>query len=262
MDIVSEEKQNKQELMLLAKLSDLVKKTQSSGCAVASGFLDPLEMTTAQRYLRRFADVSVFQSGGYPGAERAVLFLCPEWVDAETEFWQHPPIKTICVSWPSKFYNLTHRDFLGAILGLGLRRDQIGDILVGEGSAQIMVAKGIAVFTAQQLQTVGRAPVKIKEQSLEEIRPPGQQIKEIRTTVASPRLDSLLGAAFGMSRSRALPLILANRVQVNYQAVADPSCLLQVGAMISVQGLGRARLASLPGKTKKGRLVAVLERLK
>lgn len=252
---------NKERQLLLARLTDLVRQVKRSGQCRATGFLDPAEMVVAKRFIQyEAADLSYVVSGGYPEAERTVLFLCPKWLDAETEFRREPPIAALAVSWPDQFYSLRHRDLLGAILGLGLERSQVGDILIAEGRAQVLVLAGIVRYIAQELKTAGRAPVRATLLSVTELVPPVRQVKQIRATVASPRLDSVLAAAFGLSRSKAVPLITAGRVEVNFELMTNPAFLLEPGCMLSVRGLGRARLVELAGKTKKGRLMAVIER--
>lgn len=258
---MKEDKQDRQRELLLARLDDIMRQVQRSGRCLATVFLDPAKMAMAKKFVHNKArDLSLFVSGGYPDAERTVLFLCPEWLEAETEFKRQPPIGALSIKWPAQFYTLQHRDLLGAILGLGVERSQVGDILVSEGEAQVVVLVGIVPYIASQLKAAGRAPVSVTPLSLRELVPPLRKVREIRATVASPRLDSLVAAAFGLSRSKAVPLITAERVEVNYELVTDPSFMVETGAMLSVRGLGRARVVDLPGETKKGRLIAVLER--
>ncbi|HHV07856.1 MAG TPA: RNA-binding protein [Firmicutes bacterium] len=252
---------NKERQLLLARIDDLIRQVERSCQCMATSFLDPAEMAAAKKYVQYTAPVLPYVvSGGYPDAERTVLFLCPEWLEAETQFQCQLPIAALTVSWPSQFYTVRHRDLLGAILGLGLERDQIGDILVTEGEAQVLVLAGIAPYIVSELRSAGRASVQVAPLALDELVPPVRKVKEIRATVASPRLDSVLAAAYGLSRSKAAPLITAERVQVNFEPVTNPALLLEPGAMLSVRGLGRARLVEFAGKTKKGRLIAILER--
>lgn len=258
---MEEDKQDKQRELLLARVADLVRQVQRSGRCLASGFLDPAQMATAKRFVQyEAADLCHVVFGGYPEAERTVLFLCPEWLEVEAEMEKQSPIAALSITWSSQFHSLQHRDLLGAILGLGVERNQIGDILITDGRAQVLVLAGIAWYISQELRAAGRAPVSVTEIALSELMVPVRKVKEIRATVASPRLDSLLAAAYGLSRSRAVPLITAERVQVNFEPVTNPAFLLDPGAMLSVRGLGRVRLVEFAGKTKKGRLVAILER--
>lgn len=254
-------KDNKDCRLLLARIDDLIYQVERNCQCMSTAFLDPAEIAAAKKHVQHTAGgLSYIVSGGYPEAERSVLFLCPNWLEPETEFKQEPPIAALTISWPSQFYTLRHRDLLGAILGLGLERDQIGDILMGNGKAQVLVLAGIIRYIAQELKVAGRSPVSVTQLPLTELVPPKRQVKEIRASVASPRLDSVLAAAFGFSRSKALPLIATERVQVNFELVTNPAFSVEPGAMLSVRGLGRARLVEFAGKTKKGRLIAILER--
>lgn len=244
-----------------ARLKDAVAWVRRTGRARSTPFLDPAEIAHADRWLKREApDLRFALSGGYSGAERQVLLLCPEHLDPAAEFSAAPPLAALLLTWPERFYSLRHRDLLGAILGLGIKREQVGDILVEEGRAQVLVLKEIAPYVAGNLKSAGRAPVSVAPLSLAELTPPPRRVREIRTTLASPRLDSVLAAAFGLSRAKAVPLIAGERVEVNFEPETDPAAPVPPGAILSVRGLGRARLVELGGTTKKGRVVAILER--
>ncbi|MDK2854965.1 MAG: hypothetical protein PWQ86_178 [Bacillota bacterium] len=246
---------------LEARLEDMAAWVRRTGRARSTPFLDPAEVAHATRYLERKApDLRFALSGGYADAERRVLLLCPEYLDPEAELSAAPPFAALLLTWPARFYALRHRDLLGAILGLGIKREQVGDILVEEERAQVLVLKEIAPYIAGNLKSAGRAPVNVAPLPLAELTPPPRRVKEIRTTLASPRLDSIVAAAFGLSRTKAVPIITGERVEVNFEPVTDPAFPVPPGAILSVRGLGRARLVELGGTTKKGRVVAILER--
>lgn len=247
--------------LLQARLADAADWVRRTGKPRSTPFLDPAEAAAAARYLTsEAADLRFALSGGYGGAERCVVLICPPYLDPAAELAAAPPLAALAVTWPARFYTLRHRDLLGAILGLGIKREQVGDILVEEGRAQVLVLREIAPYVADNLKSGGRAPVETTPLPLAELTPPPRSVKEIRTTVASPRLDSLLAAAFGLSRTKAVPLITGERVEVDFTPVADPAAAVPPGAVLSVRGLGRARLVELGGNTKKGRVIAVLER--
>ncbi|MDK2882880.1 MAG: hypothetical protein PWP58_1216 [Bacillota bacterium] len=244
-----------------ARLEDMAAWVRRTGRSRSTPFLDPAEIAHATLYLKRRApDLRFALSGGYADAERRVLLLCPEYLDPEAELSAAPPFVALLLTWPARFYTLRHRDLLGAILGLGIKREQVGDILVEEGRAQVLVLKEIAPYIAGNLKSAGRAPVNVAPLPLAQLTPPPRRVKEIRTTLASPRLDSIVAAAFGLSRTKAVPLINGERVEVNFELVTDPAAPVPPGAILSVRGLGRARLVELGGTTKKGRVVAILER--
>lgn len=247
--------------LLQARLADAAGWVRRTGRVRSTPFLDPVEAAAAARYLKgEAADLRFALSGGYADAERRVLLLCPEYLDPEAELASTPPFAVLLITWPARFYTLRHRDLLGAVLGLGIKREQVGDILVEEGRAQVLVLREIAPYVAANLKSAGRAPVSVVPLSPAELTPPPRPVKEIRTTVASPRLDSILAAAYGLSRTKAVPLITGERVEVNFVPVTDPAAAVPPGAVLSVRGLGRARLVELGGNTKRGRVIAVLER--
>lgn len=249
------------EKLLLARLTDLADWVRLHHQPRSTFFLDPAETAAAGRFLTREApDLRFTTYGGYPEAERRVVFITPPYLDPESEMATNPPLAARRLVWPARYYKLNHRDVLGAILGLGLKREQVGDILIAEGTAQVLLLKDIAPYVEAHLKAAGRAPVTVEDLALAELKPPQRQIKEIHASVASPRLDSVLAAAFGLSRSKAVPLIESERVQVNFEPVTDPDFQVPPGALLSVRGLGRARLVELGGTTKKGRTVAILER--
>jgi photosystem II S4 domain protein len=155
----------------------------------------------------------------------------------------------------------SHRDFLGAMLGTGIERHQIGDIIIlGDRGAQAIVANHLVDYLEMHLNQVRTVPVKTKAMDLSQlqIRPPQQ--KEIVTTEASLRLDALASAGFSMSRSKMVDLITGEEVRVNWQAVTSPSHQLQTGDIVTVQGRGRLTIGEIT-VTKKERYRVHLLRL-
>ncbi len=214
-----------------------------------TSFLDPLQLELAQAALQEFPNLSFTIFGGYPAAERACLRVFP----AE----QHgslPEVAGLLVKGSFDEERLSHRDFLGAILGLGLRRDQVGDILLtGRGRAVIIVVESKAEFICSQLKQVGSVAVECCVSELDQLPLPVKEGKEISGTVASVRLDAVISIGFGLSRSRAAILIKGGLSKVNWRSVESPAHQLQEGDIISLQGRGRLELLSLEGETRKGR---------
>ena len=156
---------------------------------------------------------------------------------------------------------LGHRDYLGAVLGLGLRRDQVGDIvMLPDGRAAVMVDRSKADFICAQLTRVAHLPVECVSVDAAELPLPTGAGKEITGTVAGLRLDAVLALGFGLSRSRAVLLIKGALVKVNWRPVDTPSYQLREGDLISLQGRGRLELLSVAGETRKGRLRLILKK--
>lgn len=220
-----------------------------------TNFLDPIVREEIEYELKKYEKISYKEDGGYENAERKVVAIFP----AEIKFDLQFPITAVAITTKGE-QQLTHRDYLGAILGLGLARDKIGDIIVVESKAQIIVMEDIKDYIINNISRVGNLSVTAKEISINEIILPEEKYKDIFATVSSLRLDSIASAAFNISRSKMAELIRIGRAKVNWKIVDDVSYSINVGDMISIQGRGRARVDSIDGKTAKGRIKIHIKR--
>ena len=156
--------------------------------------------------------------------------------------------------------SLTHRDFLGSLMGLGLTRGTIGDILVTESQCQVLALPKTAAFLLSDWESAGRVKLKTASLPLEELEIPAQTCKEIRDTVSSLRLDNVLAAGFSVSRGRAAEAVEKGAVQVNWAVCQKPDKPVAAGDTITCRGMGKCVLDSVGGPTKKGRLPVVIRR--
>lgn len=234
--------------LLKAKIHDKLSRSKLKNIPTAIGFLDPAEQAIAKSVLpqgERF-----FFSGGYDEAERKFLFFLPDYL--EEEFFDISDY-IIAYSATVPFGKPTHRDFLGSILGLGIERECVGDILVGDEST-VLLDKKIAPFVFENLKKIGRLGVFLKEKELAEIKPIEEPYVEVIATVASLRLDALCAAAFKISRAEAVSAIESGLVSINWTPCENPSEALNEGDMISFRGKGRAKIETVGGMSKKGRI--------
>ncbi|MCW3491210.1 YlmH family RNA-binding protein [Dethiobacter alkaliphilus] len=223
----------------------------------STDFLDPFQQRTADRVLHLFKDVKSVTWGGYPGAERARLLVYPSQRQADKE---SVPLAFIEAE-AHKADGLTHRDYLGAVLGLGLRREKLGDILLtGESKAQLVVHPEILSFLLTNWGEVGKYSVSVKEITADELAPTPPRVREIKTTVASLRLDSVASAGFGMSRSKLSPAVKSGQIKLNWQSVTSASATVKEGDIISLAGRGRVEVAEVRGQSKKGRIQLLLKK--
>jgi RNA-binding protein YlmH len=232
---------------LLSRMEDLADAAMKTGRS-ASRFLTPEE---AGRVADRFGNgrASLTFYGGFEDAERArAVFTNPDWGEGgETEL-----IAALRVEYRPQD-SLGHRDILGALMALGIERDTIGDIAGGEGAAALTCLPELSGYIADNLTKAGRVGVKVSRIRLDEL-PSTRETPTVKTdSVASLRLDAVLCAAFGLSRSRAAELVAAGRVSVDHRPCLQPSAELDEGALMSVRGLGRARLMEIGGASRKGR---------
>jgi RNA-binding protein YlmH len=213
-----------------------------------TAFLDPLQRAAAEAVQREAAHTAYAVWGGYPGAERVCLHVYRAGRPGE-------PPGVACIRLAGQFPgNAGHRDYLGALLGLGLRRDQVGDIILLPEGAAVFVVEAMAAYICGALTRVGDMPVSCSAADAALLPLPGREGKEIGGTVASLRLDAVLSLGFGLSRSRVVLLIKAGLARVNWRPVDSPSFSLREGDLVSLQGKGRLQLLAVQGETRKGRI--------
>ena len=249
------QRQAEKERLTAAKLSDKAKVCARSGMITHSSFLSPAEQELA--YPAAQAErVLLVLDGGYDDAERKIAFFLSCEVEALREDETYP-IRALRVTprgktWVKKAPS--HRDYLGAALGLGLTRDVVGDVVAGEEGAFLLALAKAAEFLAENLTQVGAEAVSASLVPLSDVVLPQKEAKEVTRTVASLRLDCLLAAAYNLSRENAKTLVLSGTVLVNHRLATRPEVLLSPGDVLSVRGKGRVVLLGVGNPTKKDRL--------
>ena len=143
---------------------------------------------------------------------------------------------------------------LGSLLGLGIKRQKIGDIIVKEDKCDILLHKDVESYVLMNLFKVGKEKVRVNSIDLKDVIEPEIKYKDIFSTVASLRVDSVAAAGFGISRTKASELIKSGLLQINWEYTEDPSSEVKEGDVISLRGFGRIRLEEVRGNTKKGRI--------
>jgi photosystem II S4 domain protein len=241
----------------LARLLDQAEQALKTWEVVYSDFLSPPEQAEAQRLFQRLTDIHIATWGGYPQAERQRLAIARPDLPLEVN---DTPLALLQVAGNFLFDPASHRDFLGAVLGTGLVRAKIGDILVGgERGAQVIVVPEVAEFLGLQLSQVRSVPVKTQVIPWGELRVRPPQQKQLTTVEASLRLDAIASAGFGMSRSKMADLISAGDVRVNWKTITQPSHALKTGDLVAIRGKGRLTVGEV-AVTKKERYRVDLSR--
>ena len=169
------------------------------------------------------------------------------------------PVRALRCTW-SGGQKLTHRDFLGSILGLGLDREKVGDLLVGDGRCDVLALEEVADFLVFHMEQAGRVKLKCSPLPLDRLEPPAVETRTIRDTVSSLRLDAVAASGFSLSRGKAADLIASGRVQLNHRECVKPDHAVAQGDVLSCRGLGKCVLTEVGGPSKKGRILIVLER--
>lgn len=240
-----------------ARLDDIVNQTEKNGVCHFSDFLDERQCAEAEKWcLHNTGGLMYTLWGGFPDAKRKMLSVYPDYY--EEYIMQDFPLKCITFTY-RKEDRLTHRDFLGTFMGMQLRRDIIGDIVVGEGIAQAFVTDVAGKLISATVSRIGRTGVKCYDD-----RPFQMEVKqEFRTlsgTVASLRLDCVVSMATGLSREKSSVLIRSGKVEVNHFPVESVSAEVRDSDVLSIRGYGKFILSGEGGMTRKNRIHIILKK--
>lgn len=249
--------QSAEDKLLLAKVWDKINAAMRQNIPGSTCFLSPreLEMT---RYL--FGDVEgLVRFGGHGDSERRMLVYLPDYLAEDFLEGNDSPLACLRAT----FYEsdvLSHRDFLGALMGAGIARETIGDIHVDTGSCDFFVTAEIAPYILQNVTSAGRTKLHLEQLPITQVSIPQQKMQEIRDTLASLRLDSVISSGFRMGRSAAVQHIHAGKVSIDGLPCEKADKQVTEGAKISLRGLGKIKLHSVNGQTKKGRISVTIHR--
>lgn len=235
------------ETMLAAKLRDAALHSQKRPFFL--GFLNEEEAAYCERALRNFPEASGIFWGGYEEAERKMLGLFPEYLEPAEELF---PVVGLTVSF-RKEDTLSHPDFLGALLSLGVERSVLGDILPEPGRCVLFLRKEMADYFLQNIRKIGKVGVKLSE-TVEYPLPGLHEFQEISGVVASERIDCMTALLCHTSREKASALILGGMVQVNHREILSLSYQVKEGDKISVRKKGRFLVDRIGPTTAKGRV--------
>ena len=248
-----------EERIFLARVLDRLTARDRKNIPQSTRFLTPAERALALRLLQACHAEAYAFWGGYAAAERTVLLLWPAYMELEQlQCGEESPLCVLHAEFHSS-YTLSHRDFLGALIGAGIARDCVGDILVAEGHCDFVVLREVADFLLQNLESAGRARLQLQRLDTP-FQPPEPKFALRRDTVASLRLDGVLASGFSLAREKAAEAIRGGRVKLNDLECTRPDARVSAGDRISLRGFGKMELASVGGQSRKGRTVIEIKR--
>ena len=188
-----------------------------------------------------------------------MLIFLPDYLDESALLESDSPV--CCLR--ATFYqgdSPSHRDFLGALMGAGIGRETVGDILVDKGSCDFFVTAEIAPYILQNFTSAGRTKLHLAQIPLANASIPEPEVREIKDTLASLRLDSVIASGFRIGRSLAAQYVTSGKAAIDSLPCEKPDKAVAEGMKISVRGLGKIKLASVNGRTKKDRISVVIHR--
>lgn len=234
------------EKMLLIRVCEKIERGMERDVPTCSAFLTPREQALVQKLLPQ---CNFF--GGTEGTERSMAYWLPEYLTKE-DYFSDGPISCIRASFYEK-QALSHRDMLGALMGVGIRRDSIGDILMHENSCEFFVQSDLVRYLLDNLTSAGRHHLSLEAVAPMTVQKPPQKMKEQRVTVSTLRLDSVIAAAFHLSRNNAMGAIRAGNASLNALTCLKPDKPVDVGDEISLRGSGKMKILEIHGQTRKDR---------
>ena len=243
--------------LLLAKVWDKINAGMRRDIPANTCFLSPRELEMTRFLFGNPPGLYCF--GGYAEAERRMLVYLPEYLD-ESALWQEDA-PLVCLR--AAFFEgdtPSHRVFLGALMGAGIGRETVGDICVGKGSCDFFVTAEIAPYILQNFTSAGRTKLRLQQIGLQDVMVPEPEVKEIRDTLASLRLDSAIASGFRVGRSLAAQYITSGKAAIDGLPCEKPDKPICEGMKISVRGLGKIKINAVNGQTKKGRISVVIHR--
>ena len=240
--------------LLKARIEDTVRLCERRSVPGFLGFLDEHQRAAAEGMLRPFRNVTTLFWGGHEEGERTILGVFPLGEDPDCARF---PLTAMAFTFRREA-SLSHRDVLGSLLALGVRREGIGDILCGTGIAVAFVKDELVPFLTEQVDRIGGEGVRVLCPYEGEL-PEAHTFREIRDTVASPRLDAVLKVCIAASREEAARRIEAGLVSVNHRPCLSVSTEVKEGDILSLRGVGRFRVEQVGPTTRKGRMFLTIQ---
>lgn len=236
---------------LLKRAEDLFSRCERACMMTGTAYLTPAEQTVLIAWAKTRAGCRMILHGGHPDCERKAAFFLPDYME-ESDFDPEEQFRAIRAV--AGFGEPGHRDYMGAALGLGIRRDFLGDIWVSGNTAVLFCLPSIEQHLLLSLEKVGRFGVRAAPLPLSDIPAPERKVKTHTFTVQSMRLDAVAAGLFRMSRTQTAALIRAGLVSLNHLPCLHTDASVAEGDVISVRGHGKGSVSGVGGQSRKGRL--------
>ena len=253
----------KDDKILLAQILDKTEMVEKKNKIEHTDFLDLAQIELVQKFINKIRIENYMVYGGFEQAERKMFVIYPEKFNAiVVEKNLTNIVQIIRIQLPDELKGkYTHRDYLGAVIKLGVERKKIGDIIVDNEGADIIVDKDIVKFLLENLGSLTRfSKSTITVQNIEDLRPVEIKKEEFEIIVSSMRLDNVISELARSSRNKALDIINMERVFVNFECETKKTKQIKSGDMVTIRGKGRFFVKELVGQTRSGRTIIKIEK--
>lgn len=257
-ELISRLSATPEERHLLSHTLDQIDAAQRRGTPTHTMFLTPAESLSVEALIAAVGHPRHVFTGGYEDAERRLCVFLPDWMEEEM-LEPSDYITALRATWYAE-ETLTHRDFLGSLMGMGVRRETVGDILVTQGSCDLLLLPEVEPFLSASLEHAGRSKLHLSSVALSELHFPEKQVKVVHGTVSTMRLDAVASTGFSISRSKMAEAISSGRVTLNWRVVTKTDAAVNPGDVIACRGLGKCKVLETGGLSRKGRISLTIER--
>lgn len=249
--------------LLISKVKDKIKFCETKNKIQTTDFLDQMEQKIVEKYLRTQKISNYFYTGGFEEAERKILILYPEKLENMlSNIDLNEYINVIRIILPNEMNGeYSHRNYLGGLMKLGIAREKVGDILVDDNGADILVSPEVLKFLLTNISSLTRfSKSKIEKIELKDLRKIEVKKEIITITIPSMRLDNIVAELAKCSRGKANEILEQERVLVNYEIVTKSSKEIKEKDTITIRGKGRVVIKNIVGNSRKGRLFVEVEK--
>lgn len=235
----------------IKRIGDLADRSERQSVVTSTGFLTPAEQYELRPWAAQHPESTLLLNGGQEGCERQCAFFLPFWLAPE-DFDPAEYIRAMRIE--AHFGEPTHRDYMGAALGLGIQREWLGDFRIVGATAYVFCLPSVEKLLLDELSKVGRVGVKTFSCALTDVPVPERKVKQLSFTVKSPRLDAVVGSMFGLSRTAAADYIRLGAASLNYVVCDKADAAVSEGDVISLRGHGKGTITAFGGRSRKDRL--------
>lgn len=246
---------DKEDHFFKSRIGNLIQTVNDKNYPKFSYFLDEHQVCLAESVLIGLKCRNYVFYGHDNNFQRLMLCVYPEYMEQTDIDW---PVSVLNFSY-NKNYNLSHKDFLGALMALQIKRELIGDMKISSGVSQIVVHNNCRDFILNNVSKVGRVGVcidVIDDFTLDT----DIKFKDITGTIASFRIDNIVALVTKLSRSKSVEIIKASRVSINHKEIIDSSCVVNFNDVITIRGYGKYKVCSDAKKTKKDRYHVTIQK--
>lgn len=256
---------NEEDRLLVSKILDKLEFVQKKNSIETTDFLDMHQKVVAEKVLKSQKITNYICYGGYSNAERVMLVIYPEKLEEvfnNNQYDFNNIVRVVKVTLPNEMRGkYSHRDYLGAVIKIGLKREKVGDIIVNLDGADLIVSKDISKYIVDSFKELTRfSKSDIYEENIEKLNITEPKTEVLNIIIPSMRMDSIVSELIRTSRSKALEIINAERVFVNSEVITKNSKMLKENDIITVRGKGRFKIIKILNSTKKGNLVLEVEK--